>query len=366
MRGTLFNEVEKKVMGVQGWVVVLGGPWAGVWSGVAPLKRLGYRGKKRPRGLRAKSIAEAISLWHQQKGGFPPRIGVGKDLVEGAEAERLARKFLIPRSTPFGSDRFRAFLVQTDGSYSDKQGAMGFAVVVRTLEGGQPGEEVVRIQGGTWGWGDSGVAEYASIAQALLALPSRSLVEVWTDLADLALAIEGKAFPGGEKQRYLKILQNIAKEKELTLRAKKVPRREVGVPHQIAARGRNGVSKRSPLDSFLSHLRPGARGFALEGMRALPSPSAPFPKGAVEANPVLRAVESLAVKKPELFLEAWKEARELSEEEARKRVDALLLASMEGKPVTQAQKAFLEKRGIPVPKDRAEASVLIARLRRES
>jgi hypothetical protein len=364
--GKAIKAIANSLKNIRDWYVVLEGEAAGIWSGSKPLKALGLlkdNDKHLPPHKRAKGLTQALTFWFQRH-KVPPVVGVGRDLVlrPGAEEYEALAGFLREVHGVIYGERGRAeeaqYLVRTDGSYSDRQNAMGFAVAVYAREGGAY-KEVGRVQGGNVGWGGSRVAEYGSIAIGLTLLPTGASVLVETDLEDLALALQGKAQPNGEVGPYFAVIREAIRAKGLKVMARKAKRREVAVAHELANGGRQELAQTGPLMDFLRMVKVGGRAFVFEALRALPSPEAEVPGEAWEAKQLRFLKESV----PELFAEAWRAARAMRPKKAEAFAEELRLAAMRGKPPTEDQVRLLVSLGREVPKDRAEAYLAIKGLR---
>jgi hypothetical protein len=364
--GKAIKAIANSLKNIRDWYVVLEGEAAGIWSGTKPLKALGLlkeEAKSLPPHKRAKGLTQALTFWFQNR-KVPPVVGVGRDLIlrPGAEEYEALAGFLREVHGVIYGGRGRAeeaqYLVRTDGSYSDRQNAMGFAVAVYAREGGAY-REVGRVQGGNVGWGGSRVAEYGSIAIGLTLLPAGASVLVESDLEDLVLALQGKAQPNGEVGPYFAVIRETIRAKGLKVVARKAKRQEVAVAHELANGGRQELAQTGPLMDFLRTVKVGGRAFVFEALRALPSPEAEIPGEAWEAKQLRHLKEQV----PELFAEAWRAAKAMRPKRAEAFAEELRLAAMRGKPPTEEQVRLLVSLGRAVPKDRAEAYLAIKGLR---
>jgi hypothetical protein len=135
--------IANSLKNIRDWYVVLEGEAAGIWSGTKPLKALGLL-KEEAEGLpphkRAKGLTQALTFWFQRH-KVPPVVGVGRNPVlrPGAEEYGALASFLREvHRVVYGEKRAEEaqYLVRTDGSYSDRQNAVGFAVAVYARQGG--------------------------------------------------------------------------------------------------------------------------------------------------------------------------------------------------------------------------------------
>jgi len=363
--GKAIKAIAASLKNIRDWYVVLEGEAAGIWSGTKPLKTLGLLKDEDglPPHKRAKGLTQALTFWFQRHKA-PPVVGVGRDLIlkPGAKEYEALAGFLreVHRVIYGGKERAEEaqYLVRTDGSYSDRQNAMGFAVAVYAREGGAY-KEVGRVQGGNVGWGGSRVAEYGSIAIGLTLLPTGASVLVESDLEDLVLALQGKARPNGEVKPYFAVIQETIRAKGLKVAARKAKRREVAVAHELANGGRRELAQTGPLMDLLRMVKVGGRAFVFEALRALPSPEAEISGEAWEA----RQLRYLKERVPELFAEAWRAATRMRPIQAEAFAEELRLAAMKGKPPTEEQVRLLGSLGRGGPRDRAEAYLAIKGLR---
>ncbi len=366
--GKAIKAIADSLKNIRDWYVVFEGEAAGIWSGTKPLKALGLlkeEAKSLPPHKRAKGLTQALTFWFQNR-KVPPVVGVGRDLIlkPGAEEYEALASFLREVHGVIYGGRGRAeetqYLVRTDGSYSDRQNAMGFAVAVYAREGGAY-KEVGRVQGGNVGWGGSRVAEYGSIAIGLTLLPAGASVLVESDLEDLVLALQGKAEPSGEVGPYFAVIREAIRAKGLKVVARKARREEVVVAHGLANGGREELVRSGPLMDLLRMVKVGGRASVFETLRALPSPEAEVPGETWGA----RQLRYLRRRVPELFAEAWRMAARMPSERAEAFAEELRLASMRSKPPTEGQVRLLVSLGREVPKDRAEAYLAIREIIRE-
>jgi hypothetical protein len=372
--GEDLKAIQDTLRGVRGWLVVLEGKAAGVWTGVKPLAALKLvKGKKKrlPPHRKAEDLTKALAIWFAHREDWPV-VGAGRHLVlrPGAEEYEALFAFLPEARAHLEKGRLapkRAeerdsprYLLRTDGSYSDRQNAMGFAVAVYAREG-KGYKEVGRVQGGNVGWGGSRVAEYGSIAIGLTLLPAGASVLVESDLEDLVLALQGKAQPNGEVGPYFAVIQEAIRAKGLKVVARKARRGEVVVAHQLANGGREELARSGPLMDFLRMVKVGGRASVFEALRALPSPEAEIPGEAWEAE----RLRYLRERVPELFAEAWRVATRMRPDRAEAFAEELRLASMRSKPPTEGQVRLLVSLGREVPRDRAEAYLAIREIVRE-
>jgi hypothetical protein len=372
--GEGLKAIQDTLRGVRGWLVVLEGKAAGVWTGVKPLAALKLvKGKKKrlPPHRKAEDLTEALAIWFAHREDWPV-VGAGRHLVLRPGAEEYEAVFaffpeahahlkkgcLAPKRAEEGDSP--CYLLRTDGSYSDQQNAMGFAVAVYAREGGAY-KEVGRVQGGNVGWGGSRVAEYGSIAIGLTLLPAGASVLVESDLEDLVLALQGKTQPNGEVGPYFAVIQEAIRAKGLKVAARKAKRGEVVAAHQLANGGREELAQSGPLMDLLRMVKVGGRASVFEALRALPSPEAEIPGEAWEA----KRLRYLKERVPELFAEAWREATGMRPDRAEAFAEELRLASMRSKPPTEEQVRFLVSLGREVPRGRAEAYLAIREIIRE-
>ncbi|WP_448377372.1 reverse transcriptase-like protein, partial [Fervidobacterium sp.] len=221
-------------------------------------------------------------------------------------------------------------------------------------------KEVGRVQGGNVGWGDSRVAEYGAIAIGLTLLPAGATVLVESDLEELVQALHGERVPKGEVEAYFAIIRATIQAKGLTVTARKASRESVEAAHVLANGGREELAQKGPLVDLLRMVKVGGRAFVFEALRSLPAPEAEITGGTWEAA----RLRYLREQAPQLFTEAWKEAKRMKDRQAEAFAEELLLASMRGKPPTEEQARFLKSLGREVPKDRAEAYLLIRQVKR--
>jgi hypothetical protein len=373
--GEDLKAIQDTLRGIRGWRVVLEGKAAGIWTSVKPLAALKLAKNKRdrfPHHLKAEDLTEALAIWFAHREDWPV-VGAGRHLIlsPGAEEYEAVFAFLpevhahLERGHPApkrveegGSPRY---LLRTDGSYSDRQNAMGFAVAVYAREG-KGYKEVGRVQGGNVGWGSSRVAEYGSIAIGLTLLPAGASVLVESDLEDLVLALQGRYWPNGEVGPYFAVIQEAIRAKGLKVAARKAGRGEVAAAHRLANGGREELAQGGPLMDLLRMVKVGGRASVFEALRALPSPEVEIPGEAWEVE----RLRYLRERVPELFAEAWRAATRMPPPRAEAFAEELRLAAMRSKPPTQEQVRFLVSLGREVPKDRAEAYLAIREVIRES
>ncbi len=356
--------IQNTLRGIRGWYVVLEGKAAGIWTGTKPLNALNLiKDNRLPPHRKVKDLTQALSLWFQRH-KTPPVVGAGRDIIlrPGTEEYEALSSFLYEVRNLLhqggGEVEKPHYLLRTDGSYSDKQSAMGFAVAVYAYREGAY-REVGRVQGGNVGWGSSRVAEYGSIAIGLTPLPTGASVLVESDLEDLVLALQGKAQPNGEVAPYFAVIRETARAKELRVAARKAKRREVVMAHGLANGGRQELARSNPLMDFLRMVKVGGRSILFDALRALPSQDADIPGESWEA----RQLRYLKRKAPELFAKAWRMAKEMTPGQAKNFSEELLLAAMRSKPPTKGQADFLKNLGREVPQDRAEAYLVIKELK---
>jgi hypothetical protein len=366
--------IQDTLRGIRGWRVVLEGKAAGIWTSVKPLAALKLAKNKRsrlPPHLKAEDLTKALAIWFAHREDWPV-VGAGRRLIlrPGAEEYEALFAFLPEARAHLEKGRLAAkraeegdsprYLLRTDGSYSDRQNAMGFAVAVYAREG-KGYKEVGRVQGGNVGWGGSRVAEYGSTAIGLMLLPAGASVLVESDLEDLVLALQGRYWPNGEVGPYFAVIQEAIRAKGLKVAARKARRGEVVAAHQLANGGREELAQGGPLMDLLRMVKVGGRASVFEALRALPSPEAEIPGEAWEA----KRLRYLRERVPELFAEAWRVATRMPPDRAEAFAEELRLAAMRSKPPTEEQVRLLVSLGREVPKDRAEAYLAIREIIRE-
>jgi hypothetical protein len=365
--------IQDTLRGIRGWRVVLEGRAAGIWTSVKPLAALKLAKKKKrfPPHREAKDLTEALRIWFAHREDWPV-VGAGRDLILRPGAEEyealftflpeaqahLKKGHLAPKRAEEGG--LPRYLLRTDGSYSDRRTAMGFAVVAYVQEG-KGYKEVGRVQGGNVGWGGSRVAEYGSIAIGLTLLPTGASVLVESDLEDLVLALQGRYRPNGEVGSYFAVIQEAIRAKGLKVVARKAKRGEVVAAHELANGGREELARSGPLMDLLRMVKVGGRASVFEALRVLPSPEAEIPGEAWEA----KRLRYLQERVPELFAEAWRVATRMRPDRAEAFAEELRLASMRSKPPTEEQVRLLVSLGREVPRDRAEAYLAIREIIRE-
>jgi hypothetical protein len=365
--------IQDTLRGIRGWRVVLEGKAAGIWTSVKPLAALKLAKKKKrfPPHREAEDLTKALAIWFAHREDWPV-VGAGRHLILRPGAEEyealfaflpearahLEKGHLAPKRAEEGDSP--RYLLRTDGSYSDRRTAMGFAVVAYVQEG-RGYKEVGRVQGGNVGWGGSRVAEYGSIAIGLTVLPAGASVLVESDLEDLVLALQGRYQPNGEVGPYFAVIQEAIRAKGLKVAARKAKRGEVVAAHQLANGGREELAQGGPLVDLLRMVKVGGRALVFKALRALPSPEAEIPGEAWWAGQLRRLRERV----PELFAEAWRAAARMRPDRAEAFAEELRLASMRSKPPTEEQVRLLVSLGREVPKDRAEAYLAIREVIRE-
>jgi hypothetical protein len=371
--GEDFKAIQDTLRGIRGWRVVLEGGAAGIWTSVKPLAALKLAKKKKrfPPHREAEDLTEALGIWFAHREDWPV-VGAGRDLIlrPGAEEYEAVFAFLPEARAHLEKGHLAArraeegdlprYLLRTDGSYSDRRTAMGFAVVAYAREG-KGYKEVGRVQGGNVGWGGSRVAEYGSIAIGLTLLPAGASVLVESDLEDLVLALQGRYQPNGEVGPYFAVIREAIRAKGLKVVARKAKRGEVAVAHELANGGREELARSGPLMDLLRMVKVGGRASVFEALRVLPSPEAEIPGEAWEA----KRLRYLRERVPELFAEAWQAAARMRPDRAEAFAEELRLASMRSKPPTEEQVRLLVSLGREVPKDRAEAYLAIREIVRE-
>ncbi len=356
--------IQNTLKNIRGWHVVFEGEAAGIWTGTKPLNALNLiKDNRLPPHKRVKDLTQALGLWFQRHKA-PPVVGAGREIIlkPGTEEYEALSSFLYEVRNLFHEDKEEGgkfhYLLRTDGSYSDRQSAMGFAVAIYAYREGAY-REVGRVQGGNVGWGSSQVAEYGSIAIGLVLLPTGASVLVESDLEDLVLALQGKAHPNGEVAPYYAVICETVRAKKLKVAARKAKRQEVVIAHNLANEGRQELARSNPLMDFLRMVKAGGRSILFEALRALPSPDADAPGESWEA----RQLRYLKKKAPELFAEAWRMAKEMTPGRAKNFSEELLLVAMRSKPPTKGQADFLKSLGREIPQDRAEAYLVIKKLK---
>lgn len=340
--------------GIPHWQVVLEGAGAGIWSGPRPYRRATGLKRFPVHAQTVKGFPAALELW-RSRNPTPPRLGFGRHvLTEEDPLFTAIWELLPPEAAPSVCPQF---LIRSDGSYSDRQRAMGFATAIYAQE--QEGlREIGRVQGGNVGWGNSILAEFGAVAIALTLVPPGVSVQVESDLKMLTEALEGKHTPNGEAGIYLKIIHAIIQHKKLVVSAVKQPRETVVLPHELAQRGRKAQTTSGPIHALLQHVnRAGGRALVLEAFHALENGQAdPDQTWAGRELARLRQI------KPDLFQEAQKALKSMTPEEVGQLVAQFRLEAMRAKPPTEKQLALLRSLGAPAPADRAEAARLIEQL----
>lgn len=348
------ERLRQVLQGIPHWQVVLEGRGAGIWSGPKPYRRATGLKRFPIHAQTVKGFPAALQLWCSRN-PTPPRVGFGAHiLTEQDPLFATIWELLPPAPAPTISAQF---LIRSDGSYSDRQRAMGFATAVYAQD--QEGlREIGRVQGGNVGWGNSILAEFGAVAIALTLVPPGVSVQVESDLKMLTEALEGKNSLNGEAGIYLKIIRSIIQHKGLAVSAVKQPRETVLLPHELAQQGRKAQAASGPIQALLQHVnRAGGRALVLEAFYALENSQAD--PGQSWAGRELARLRQI---KPGLFQEARKALKSMTPEEVSQLAAELRQGAMSAKPPTEKQLALLRSLGAPAPADRAEAARLIEQL----
>ena len=301
------ERLHQVLRGIPHWQVVLEGRGAGIWSGPRPYQRATGLKRFPIHAQTVKGFPAALQLW-RSRNPTPPRVGFGRHiLTEQDPLFTTIWELLPPGSAPSVCAQF---LIRSDGSYSDRQRAMGFATAIYAQD--QEGlREIGRVQGGNVGWGSSILAEFGAVAITLTLVPPGVSVQVESDLKMLTEALEGKNSLNGEAGTYLKIIRAIIQHKKLTVSAVKQPRETVVLPHELAQQGRKARAASAPIHALLQHVnRAGGRALVLEALHALESVQAdPGPSWAG------RELARLRQTRPDLFQEARRALQSMTPEE---------------------------------------------------